>query len=101
MLDCAIREFKEETGACLDSYNILFGIEPTIDSYISSGVQYIHTYYIAIDIGYIPSTKKGLSEIDEAQWINVNSLKYIKSHSYIHSLVKNIINRYSVYLSRQ
>lgn len=100
-LDCAIREFKEETGVNVNDYNILFGIDPIIDSYISSGVQYIHSYYIAVDKGLVSPIINGGSEISESQWLNVNSLKYMKSHSYIHGLVKNIVHRYTSYVSNE
>ena len=46
-LDCAIREFNEETNYTSDDYELI-DINPIIEKFIgTNGVRYQHTYYIA------------------------------------------------------
>lgn len=49
-LECAMREFEEETGYKRDEYEILTNISPLIEEFIgTNGVSYKHIYYIGID----------------------------------------------------
>lgn len=48
-IECAIREFKEETGFIDDDYIVLDQIEPLVENLIgTNGKKYRHIYYIAI-----------------------------------------------------
>ena len=48
-LDCAIREFKEETGLSEDNYIILDRLFPLIENVVgSNGVRYRYIYYVAL-----------------------------------------------------
>jgi len=48
-LDCAIREFEEETGFNNNEYTILHNIEPIIEDLIgTNGKKYRHIYYVAL-----------------------------------------------------
>ena len=49
-IDCAVREFEEETGFGINNYTILFDAEPTQEIYISMGIRYIHNYYLAFPL---------------------------------------------------
>jgi 8-oxo-dGTP pyrophosphatase MutT (NUDIX family) len=48
-IDCAIREFEEETGYNNTNYTLLPNIEPIVEDLIgTNGKKYRHIYYIAI-----------------------------------------------------
>jgi 8-oxo-dGTP pyrophosphatase MutT (NUDIX family) len=48
-LDCAIREFEEETGFNKNEYTILNNIEPIVEDLIgTNGKKYRHIYYLAL-----------------------------------------------------
>lgn len=48
-LECAKREFTEETGYTSDDYELFDNINPLVENIIgSNGVKYRHVYYIAI-----------------------------------------------------
>ena len=73
--DCAIREFKEETGIDISDINLIQNISPIIEEYYgTNGVKYRHVYYIA---EYNGSKKHHIideecfeqySEIKDIQW---------------------------------
>jgi 8-oxo-dGTP pyrophosphatase MutT (NUDIX family) len=47
-LECAEREFQEETGFCRDDYQILYNVIPLEEYFIgSNSVRYKHIYYFA------------------------------------------------------
>jgi ADP-ribose pyrophosphatase YjhB (NUDIX family) len=56
-LECAIREFCEETGYEPDNINILSDVSPIVEDIIgTNGVSYRHIYFLAEDISdIIPS----------------------------------------------
>jgi 8-oxo-dGTP pyrophosphatase MutT (NUDIX family) len=50
-LECAIREFCEETGYNEDDINILSNVKPIVENIIgTNGVSYRHIYFLAEDI---------------------------------------------------
>lgn len=73
--DCALREFKEETGIGERDINLIQNISPIIEEYYgTNGVKYRHVYYIA---EYNGEKKEHLidkncfeqySEIKDIQW---------------------------------
>ena len=73
--DCALREFKEETGIDERDINLIQNISPIIEEYYgTNGVKYRHVYYIA---EYNGEKKEHLidkncfeqySEIKDIQW---------------------------------
>jgi 8-oxo-dGTP pyrophosphatase MutT (NUDIX family) len=100
-LDCAIREFKEETNIDKKYYKIVYGFKK-VHSYVHGGVRYIHTYYLAI-------AKKGLEnnnikinvingEVLDMKWMDLNNIKLVDSQYLIlQKLVKpafNVMKKY-------
>lgn len=48
-LECAKREFEEETGFKSNDYEVVNNIEPLVEEFIgTNGINYRHIYYIAI-----------------------------------------------------
>ena len=80
-IECAIREFKEETGVMIDDYTILFDIVPVVDSYESMGVTYTNTYHMAIatDDMKLSLSLDGLQahEIGDMRWMSMDEIKFV------------------------
>jgi 8-oxo-dGTP pyrophosphatase MutT (NUDIX family) len=102
-LDCATREFREETGIDVDSYNIVFDISPLVDSFSHMGVAYSNSYYIGLSscdfepaISFDSPTQ--LIEVDAVKWIGVDELRYLNQGGrtciHIQKIFKIIKNRY-------
>ena len=48
-LECAMREFEEESGYKKEDYEIIKGISPLMEDFIgTNGIRYKHIYYIAV-----------------------------------------------------
>lgn len=72
-IDCAIREFEEETGINSKQYNILLDVNRVQESfYGSNNIRYKHIYYIAelfdSNIIFNPFNKHQLTEICNINW---------------------------------
>ena len=72
-MDCAIREFEEETGLNSKQYNILLDVNRFNESFSgSNNIRYKHIYYIAelidTDIILNPFNKHQLTEIGNINW---------------------------------
>jgi len=73
-IECAKREFKEETGIDASQYEILDKIHPIEENLIgSNGIPYRHVYYIAKARSYLPLylnpyNKSQISEIRKIGW---------------------------------
>ena len=48
MIECAMREFEEETSIMTFKYKVLFDVEPLILNKIHNGINYKSIYYFAI-----------------------------------------------------
>ena len=78
-LDCAKREFEEETGISKKDYKINFQIYPLVEEYLgSNNVRYRHTYYTAeylgddIDFKIDPKSQLQVNEISAIDWFYKN-----------------------------
>jgi 8-oxo-dGTP pyrophosphatase MutT (NUDIX family) len=97
VLDCAIREFKEETSVDIDMYTIMFNIKPIVESYVSANVKYVHNYYTAytsktFDPTVSFSYDTQISEIDSIRWVNLNEIKFIDHSGRLYSLVQRVFH---------
>ncbi len=100
-LECAKREFEEETGLNKNDYEILEKLEPLVEDFTgTNGVRYKHIYYIAISKNNkIPSineeNKNQIGEVGDIKYINLeNCLRVIRPY---HIARKKIITKlYSI-----
>ena len=105
-IQCAIREFEEESGLSSNDYTLLENVSPISETYKgSNGVNYKHVYYLAFYIG--PDTKplidsgkyEQYSEISDIQWLTIDECRAkirpynISKHGIITSC-ENFINNY-------
>ena len=85
-LECAKREYREETGLSDDDY-VLLNIEPIVENIVgTNGRSYKHVYYIGIDLTnkipslyeeYIPQA----SEVGDIGWkVYYDSIKLFRAH---------------------
>ena len=77
-INCAVREFLEETGLHSDDISLLVNVKPLEEIYISiNNVKYKHVYYIAKFIGedskltFNPTDKNQMKEISNIKWFNL------------------------------
>lgn len=101
--NCAIREFKEETGMGIDKYNMVFNINPIIESHTSMNITYINNYFFA----YYPSPDVyfanlymdySTSEIDCIRWVALDEIKFLdrthKLHNKVRKMFKIFMSKY-------
>jgi 8-oxo-dGTP pyrophosphatase MutT (NUDIX family) len=75
-LDCAKREFQEETGLSSDDYTVINDIDPLIeDFYGTNGKYYRHIYYVAI-----PNNDKcpNIDKLNKLQNNEIGAIGYYK-----------------------
>jgi 8-oxo-dGTP pyrophosphatase MutT (NUDIX family) len=88
-IDTAKREFYEETGIGESKYNILWNLEPYVETYTDFGVTYKSIYYYAEAVGEWEPTldfkkHQQLREISFVSWISKNDLRYMKLEKSTH-----------------
>ena len=88
-LDCALREFEEETDISRKDIFVIKCIPPIEELFVGSNKKkYLHKYYIAkltnenLEIGINANKKLQLIEIGDIQWFSLStSLKKIRSYN--------------------
>jgi 8-oxo-dGTP pyrophosphatase MutT (NUDIX family) len=99
-LDCAIREFTEETSVPSNKYKILFDIDPIIDNYVDNDINYRTIYFIAAlkpehnDFKpYIDFRNfNQITEIEQIKWVSMSEIEFFCLNKDLH---KRLINLYS------
>ena len=77
-LDCAMREFHEETNVSRYQYNILMNVSPLVETFVGSNqVSYCHKYYLAVCPSDLTVTTHNNNphmarEIGEIGWFPLN-----------------------------
>ncbi len=103
-LECACREFEEESGFTSDDYQIL-DLKPVYEVYTGSdGQAYRHIYYVAQSNNKNPQLSSGnihqATEISQIKWISYGdaqnlirdySVERKKSLRYLFNVLKNYI----------
>jgi len=103
-IDCAIREFYEETSIKYNKYRILHNIDPITDESYDGDIVYKSIYYVAdlCDKDLTPRINfKNLDqivEVDQIKWVSINEIKFmnlnVDMHNKLVRLYGNIINKY-------
>lgn len=94
-MDCAIREFKEETGINYKNYTIMFDLDPIVNSYTSFSTTYANKYYIAYEAKHSNpkvdfSNNIQVSEIQDIKWVELDEIKFIDPGGHLSNLVNKI-----------
>lgn len=83
-LNCAIREFQEETDVYSDKYTIIWDAKPIIATHVDENVKYKYVYYPAYmnkNATWTPHVNFGspsqLSEIEQVKWVSVNEIQFL------------------------
>lgn len=110
-IDCAIREFYEETSIKYKDYRILYHIPPVEESFKDNGVVYKNIYYIAVlrhdnnckNIKIDFKSLNQISEVEQVKWVSINEIKFMnlnktQSNKLI-NLYKRVIFQYKKYIS--
>jgi 8-oxo-dGTP pyrophosphatase MutT (NUDIX family) len=83
-IDCAMREFLEETSISNRVYKILHSIDPAIEIIIESDITYQHLYYIAKLRNSAAIHPKinfknfaQISEVEQIKWISLDEIEFM------------------------
>ncbi|MGL5935139.1 MAG: NUDIX domain-containing protein [Cetobacterium sp.] len=97
-IDCAIREFHEETSISSNKYTIFYDINPIIDSHVDNDVNYKTIYFIArlnkeshdfkpyIDYRNFSQ----ITEIEQIKWVSISDLDFLTLSPTIHKRLKKL-----------
>lgn len=104
-IDCAVREFYEETSISPKYIQIYYHQKPIVETYTDNFITYKNIYYLAkINNKYKNKVKlkinfnsfEQIKEIESIRWISLNKIKFLKLDEQTHKktvkLYKRIIN---------
>lgn len=97
-MNCAVREFEEETAIYSDKYSMMWDIKPIVSSHKDDNIIYRSVYYIAYlnkDSKWQPKVKfetsHQLSEVEQVQWVSLDDIKFLNLND---SSKKRLMNLY-------
>jgi 8-oxo-dGTP pyrophosphatase MutT (NUDIX family) len=104
-MNCAIREFEEETGIYPDKYSILWDVNPITSSHKDENIIYRSVYYLAYfnkPCKWHPKVKfetsHQLSEVEQVQWVALDEIKFLnlneKTKKRLIILYKKVIHNF-------
>jgi 8-oxo-dGTP pyrophosphatase MutT (NUDIX family) len=105
-LDCAMREFYEETSIDDTKYKICYNIEPIVNSFVDEKIIYKTIYYIAElrdqSENLIPHINyksfHQISEIEQIKWVSLAEINFLNLPEPIHErlimLYKTIMKKF-------
>jgi 8-oxo-dGTP pyrophosphatase MutT (NUDIX family) len=93
-IQCAIREFTEETGVAKKNYKIFPSSRHTY-SYIDAGTRYTNTYFVGLTRSDIePRINFGLQdqidEIGDIRWMSIEEIRFIDETGRLETFIKPI-----------
>ena len=84
-IDCAVREFCEETGYTLDDIKILTDIKPIVENITgTNGIKYRHIYYLA---EMTTNTDPRVNKTDQVQSSEIGDIGFF-THREANSLIR-------------
>jgi ADP-ribose pyrophosphatase YjhB (NUDIX family) len=104
-IDCAMREFYEETLVKPDTYRVLRHIPPIIETNYDNEVEYKNVYFIAnASSDNVPEPHldfrnfKQISEVAQVKWVGLNEITFMSlndiTHNKLIQLYTTIIKKY-------
>jgi 8-oxo-dGTP pyrophosphatase MutT (NUDIX family) len=99
MINCAIRELKEETNIDSTQYKICFDIQPFIFIRTYAEVKHKHIYYVATMLPNIAKTFEPeilfrnihqITEVDNIRWLSLTDMNHIPNSNQVKNLAKKI-----------
>ncbi len=96
-IDCAMREFFEETSISQIKYKVLYNITPSIENINDGGLIYQHYYYIAkLRDGVLLQPKINfdsftqISEVGQIKWVSLEEIEFMDLSERENTKLKNI-----------
>jgi 8-oxo-dGTP pyrophosphatase MutT (NUDIX family) len=102
-IECAIREFYEETSIKSSKYMILYDVPPLVDSFVDNDIIYKTVYYMATlregNDNFKPYINyrnfSQVTEVEEIKWVSLAEIKFFDMPSFMNNrlitLYKKII----------
>jgi 8-oxo-dGTP pyrophosphatase MutT (NUDIX family) len=97
-LNCAVREFEEETDISFNNYTMLWSTPPIKVSHRVDTTVYISIYYVAYlnnDSKWSPkinfNLQNQLNEVEEVRWVSLDEIKFLNLNEIPK---KRLINNY-------
>lgn len=95
-INCAIREFHEETGISPSGYKLYPEFTRTC-SFSDNGITYTNTYYLAFTRNPIQpdikmSNKEQCDELTELKWMDLNEIRLVDLDGRLEKVIKPMMN---------
>ena len=104
-INCALREFEEETGYSKNDITIISNLLPLEEIFTSYNCKsYKHKYFLAhIDNNIIPKNRFQLVEINKLEWVNIENIESkLRYYNYekikIIKILFKLLNNYKIYI---
>jgi len=97
-IECAVREFREETGIKKNKYTLLADVRPMRHTYLHSRVQYNHTYFAALclddrvqkkDMRF--KSREQMIEVMETRWATLKEINVLDPSGRLAKVVEPVI----------
>ena len=105
-LDCAIREFEEETNITSNCYKLITELHPNEISYDIGKIRYTFAYWTALATCNIKNTDRlnyqnniQISEVVSIKWMDLDTVKKLDSYRKYYKLVKKIFKDLNMYIN--
>lgn len=94
-VNCAIREFKEETGISKKNYKLLLPAHK-YQTIVDNNIRYISKYFIALAGSNVEPNMNlfasQVTEILDIRWMNINEVKLVDENNRLYDIIKPILN---------